>query len=91
MMEQEKNSPELDEFQREDRCRKALKNVGKAIFMRLLVVVLIVWAFTRTALKGWLIGLMLFVIVITLSALPPLLKEWKARRKELNEIMDSEE
>lgn len=90
MMQQE-NNPVLSEFEREDQCRKAIKNVGKAIIMRLLVVVLVVFSFTRVALTPWLIGLMLFVVVITLMALPPLIQEWKKQRAVLKEILDSEE
>lgn len=83
--------PDMDDFQREERCRKVIKNVRKAIVIRLVVVALVIFAFTRTAMSPWLVGLMLLVAVITLSALPPLLKELKARRAELKTLMESEE
>lgn len=83
--------PDMDVFQREERCRKVIKNVRKAIVIRLVVVALVIFAFTRTAMSTWLVGLMLLVVVITLSALPPLLKELKARRAELKTLMESEE
>ena len=83
--------PDMDVFQREERCRKVIKNVRKAIVIRLVVVALVIFAFTRTAMSPWLVGLMLLVAVITLSALPPLLKELKARRAELKTLMESEE
>lgn len=83
--------PDMDVFEREERCRRAIKSVGKAIVMRLVVIVLIIWAFSRAPLNGWLIGLMLFVIVIDLSAMPPLVKELKNRHAELNALLDSEE
>lgn len=83
--------PDMDVFQREERCRKVIKNVRKAIVIRLVVVALVIFAFTRTAMSPWLVGLMLLVVVITLSALPPLLKELKARRAELKTLMESEE
>ncbi len=82
---------EMDDFQREERCRRVIKNIRKAIAMRLAVVVLVVYGFTRTQVTGWLVGLLLFVVVITLSALPPLLKELKARRAELKTLLESEE
>ncbi|MDY4583330.1 MAG: hypothetical protein SPD81_10880 [Candidatus Faecousia sp.] len=81
----------MDVFQREERCRKVIKNVRKAIVIRLVVVALVIFAFTRTAMSPWLVGLMLLVVVITLGALPPLLKELKARRAELKTLMESEE
>ena len=83
--------PDMDVFQREERCRKVIKNVRKAIVIRLVVVALVIFAFTRTAMSPWLVGLMLLVVVITLSALPPLLKELKACRAELKTLMESEE
>lgn len=83
--------PDMDGFQREERCRKVIKNVRKAIVIRLVVVALVIFAFTRTAMSPWLVGLMLLVVVITLGALPPLLKELKARRAELKTLMESEE
>lgn len=83
--------PEEDVFDREDRCRRVIKNVTKAIVMRLVVVVLVVWAFTRAETNPWLIGLMLLVVLITLSSLPILIKELKDRRKELKELINSEE
>lgn len=94
-MENENLTPETasepDSFEREERCCKAIKNVGKAILMRLAVVVLILWAFTRAELSAPLIGLMIFVILMDLSALPPLVKEWKARQAERKAILESEE
>ncbi len=82
--------PEMDDFDREERCRRVLKNVGRAIFIRFVVVALVIWACTRAEPSGWLIGLILLVVLITLSALPPLVKEWKTRRAELKELLERE-
>lgn len=90
-MENDNLTPEEDVYDREDRCRRVIKNVTKAIVMRLVVVALVVWAFTRAETNPWLIGLMLLVVLITLSSLPILIKELTARRKELKDLINSEE
>ena len=89
-MDNENLTPEEDVYDREDRCRR-VKNVTKAIVMRLVVVALVIWAFTRAETNPWLIGLMLLVVLITVSSLPILLKELNARRKELKALIESEE
>lgn len=91
-MERENLLPEPDEdvYRREERCCRAIKSVGKAIFMRLVVAALIVWAFTRTRLNAWMVGLMIFVIVIDLSALLPLVKELKNRLAERKTLLNEE-
>ena len=91
-MDNENLTPEEDVYDREDRCRRVIKNVTKAIVMRLVVVVLVIWAFTRAETNPWLIGLMLLLVVlITVSSLPILNKELSARRKELKALIASEE
>lgn len=90
-MDNENLTPEEDVYEREERCRRVIKNVTKAIVMRLVVVALVIWAFTRAETNPWLIGLMLLVVLITVSSLPILLKELNTRRKELKALIESEE
>lgn len=90
-MDNENLTPEEDVYEREERCRRVIKNVTKAIVMRLVVVALVIWAFTRAEANPWLIGLLLLVVLITVSSLPILLKELNARRKELKALIESEE
>lgn len=90
-MDNENLTPEEDVYDQEDRCRRVIKNVTKAILMRLVVVALVIWAFTRAETNPWLIGLMLLVVLITVSSLPILLKELNVRRKELKALIESEE
>ena len=91
-MEQENLRPTEDELMaREDKCRKALKTVGRAVFMRMFVTGLLVWALLQTELRLWVMGLMSFVLVINLGGMLPLVTELKARRRELKEIMDQYE
>ena len=90
-MDNENLTPEEDVYDREERCRRVIKNVTKAIVMRLVVVALVIWAFTRAETNPWLIGLLLLVVLIMVSSLPILLKELNARRKELKALIESEE
>lgn len=82
---------EDDWFQREERCRKTIKTVVKAVFMRLLVTVILVWGLLQSSMELWVWGLMAFVLVINLSGILPLGSELKKRRAELKEILAEEE
>lgn len=84
-------SMEMDSFQREERCRKAIRTVSKAIAMRIFVCVILIWAVLQTNMEQWVIGLMAFVLIINLTGLLPLITELKKRRKELKEIIEEDE
>lgn len=81
----------MDVFEQEERCRKAIKSVGKAILMRIAIAVLMVFAAAQAPNNGWVWGLMAFVLIITLSALLPLGKELGKQRKLLKTLIESEE
>ena len=53
----------------EEKCRKAMKTVGKAIFMRIFVTGLLIWVLFQTEMELWIIGMMAFVLIINLSGL----------------------
>ena len=74
-------------MQREDRCRKALKTVVKAMLMRLFVAAVLIWSVIRSGMPMWAVGMMAFVLLMNLATLLPLLQEWKKRRKELKDII----
>lgn len=95
-MEQEQNLPleepqELDILEREDRCRRALKTVGKALFMRLFVTALLVWVCFQTSMDLWIIGLMAVVVLINLAGALPLYSEWKRQRKIVAAILEEDD
>lgn len=90
-MENEKLIPEQDSLDREDRCRKALKTVSKAIFMRLFVTAILIWAVLQADMDLWVVGLMILVMVVNLTGMLPLITEWKKRRKELKQILEEDE
>lgn len=84
-------SPEMDSFEREERCRKNIRTVSKAIFMRLFVTGILAWVLLGNGLEIWVTGLILFVLIINLSGMFPLVQELKKRRKELKEIIAEDE
>ena len=75
----------------EEKCRKAIKTVAKAVFMRLFVTGLLLWIALYSAMEGWAIGLIAMVLLINLTGLLPLGKELTKRIRELKSIMDQYE
>lgn len=90
-MEQKNQGPEMDAYDREEQCRKAIRTVGRAVFMRLLVTALLLFVLVGTGLQGWVIGLMVFVLIINLAGMLPLVQELKKQRSLLKEILAEEE
>lgn len=90
-MADEKLTPETDIYDREDQCRKAIRTVGKAAFMRLLVTALLVFVLIGNGMQGWVVGLIVFVLIINLTGMLPLVQELRKQRKLLKEILDQEE
>lgn len=76
---------------REEDCRKDMKTVAKAIFMRIFVLVLLLWIFTKTAMELWVMGMIAFVLLMTAGGMLPLLAEFKKRRAELKSILEQYE
>ena len=93
-MEKDNMIPEIlqedDWFQREERCRKNIRTISKAIFMRLFVTAILIWVLFRSAMELWVIGLLCFVMIINLTGLLPLFADWKTRRAELKKILAEE-
>ena len=76
---------------REEECRKALKTLGKALFMRLVVTVLLVVIPLRTGTEPLVLGIVVLVGFVNLTSAFVLLQEWKKQRKLLREILDQYE
>ena len=85
-MADEKMTSEPDIYDREDQCRKAIRTVGKAVFMRLLVTALLIFVLIGNGMQGWVI-----VLIINLTGMLPLVQELRKQRKLLKEILDEEE
>ena len=90
-MADEEMTPEPDIYDREDQCHKAIRTVGKAVFMRLLVTTLLIFVLIGNGMQGWVIGLIVFVLIINLTGMLPLVQELRKQRKLLKEILDEEE
>lgn len=90
-MADEKMTQEPDIYDRENQCRKAIRTVGKAVFMRLLVTALLIFVLIGNGMQGWVIGLIVFVLIINLTGMLPLVQELRKQRKLLKEILDEEE
>ena len=80
-----------DLLEREERCRKAIRVVSKAIAMRFLICGLLIWVILRTDLALWTVGLLLLVMLINLTGVLPLAAEWKKRRQEWKQLLAEEE
>jgi len=82
---------ERDLLEREERCQKAMRAVAKAIVMRLVICVLLIWVIFKTAMELWVVGLMLLVLLINVTGTLPLVSELKKRRQEWKKLLEEEE
>ena len=78
-------------LEREERCRKAMRVVTKAIFMRLAVCCLLILVVVRSAMELWVAGLVLLVLLINVTGILPLAAELKKRRAEWKELLEEED
>ena len=77
-------------LERQERCRKAIKAVSKAIFMRLVICGLLIWSVFLTSMELWAAGLMILVMVINCTGIIPLAAELKKRRAEWKQLLEEE-
>ena len=80
-----------DLAEREERCQKALRTVGKAIFMRAVICVLLIFIVFSSIRQLWVAGLILLVLVINITGTLPLIAELKKRRAEWKRLLEEEE
>ena len=78
-------------MEQEENCRKGLKTLRTALLMRVFVLGLLVYILFRGDMHLWILGLMLFVTIITVAGALPLVTEWKKQRKKLKDILDQYE
>ena len=81
---------QLDLAEREERCQKAMKMVARAIAMRLLICGLLLWAVIRSPIRLWAAGLMLLVMLVSITGILPLAAELKKRRQEWKMLLQEE-
>ena len=78
-------------FEQEEKCLKAIRTVRKAVFMRIFVTGLLIWAVIVGQMELWVMGLMAFVLLINLVGALPLIQEWKKQKRLLKELIAQEE
>ena len=78
-------------FEKEENCLKAIATVRKAVLMRLLVTVLLIWAVVVNPGQLWTSGLLVLVMIVNLVGSLPLIAEWKKQRKRYRDLMAQED
>ena len=73
-MEETQNIPE-DLYDREARCEKAIRTVGKAMVIRIAVAALLLWVILAVTREAIAVGLICFALVMNLAGLLPLCRE----------------
>ena len=84
-------NPDMDPYDREERCMKAIRTLLKAVIMRIAAGALLVFAVVRAGAAPVAVGLAVFALVIILSGMVPLILELKKQlvlRKELLALQD---
>ena len=82
------NNDEL--FELEEKCIKSIRTVRKAVFMRIFVTGLLIWAVVVGNMDLWVVGLISFVMIIKIIGSLPLVAEWKKQKKRLQELIAQE-
>lgn len=77
-------------FDREERCSKAIRTLGRAVILRCAVAALLVWACLAVNRSPVVIGLTAFVLLISLMGLLPLLRELRKRLVEQKLLREME-
>ena len=78
-------------FEKEENCLKAIATVRKAVLMRILVTVLLIWAVVVNPGQLWTSGLLVLVMIVNLVGSLPLIAEWKKQRQLLKDLIAQEE
>ena len=71
--------------------QKAIRTVRKAILMRLVITVLMIWIVISNPAEVWAWGLSAFVLLINLTGCIPLVQEHRKQKKQLQALIDMEE
>ncbi len=90
MEEQEKISQD-ELFEREERCAKNIRTLGKALLARLLVAALLIWVIAAVNREPTVAALFALVAAIDVLGGIPLVKELKKRLREQKALREMEE
>ena len=78
---------DMDPYDREERCRKTIRTLLKAIIMRIAAGILLAVAVVRANAAAIALGITGFALLLILSGLFPLTKELKKQRGILKECL----
>lgn len=81
---------EMDPYDREERCRKTIRTILKAIVMRIAAGALLAVAVIRANAAPIALGLTGFAQLLILSGLIPLVRELKKQKYVLDECLDQQ-
>ena len=82
---------EMDPYDREERCRKTIRTLLKAIVMRIAAGALLAVAVVRANAAPIALGLTGFALLLILSGLIPLIRELKKQKYVLNACLDQQQ
>ena len=82
---------DMDPYDREERCRKTIRTLMRAIVMRVAAGVLLAVAVIRANAAPIALCLTGFALLLILSGLIPLAREWKKQRILLKECIAQQE
>lgn len=82
---------DMDPYDREERCRKTIRTLVKAILMRIAAGVLLAVAVVRANAAPIALGLTAFALLLILSGLIPIVRELKKQRMILKECLEEQE
>ncbi|MDO5546788.1 MAG: hypothetical protein Q4F81_13400 [Eubacteriales bacterium] len=82
---------DMDPYDREERCRKTIRTLLKAIIMRIAAGVLLAVAVIRANAAPIALALTGFALLLILSGLLPLVRELKKQRGILKECLSQQE
>ena len=81
---------DMDPYDREERCRKTMRTLLRAIVIRVAAGVLLAVAGVRAGVSSLALGLTGFALLLILSGLFPLTMELKKQKRILKECLDQQ-
>jgi Flp pilus assembly protein TadB len=90
-MENENQNLQEDLYEQEEKCQKAIRTVSKAMFMRLVVTLLMIFIVVSNPTQMWSWGLSAFVLLINTLGTVPLWQEYRKQKKYMKNLIAQEE
>lgn len=81
---------DMDPYDREERCRKTIRTLVRAILVRVAAGVLLAVAVVRVGASSLALGLTGFALLLILAGLFPLTMELKKQKRILKECLDQQ-